>query len=338
MSAPLRPVTSGLLRRLAGTRLMLAGCAWLGGALAFAGPLESMAWPVITAPLLFLGVNLAAAIATSRALRRGGLAVFHVALLALMIVAGVGRLLHLDARVEITQGGAFDPAQLDVHGRGPLHPDGLARIAFVQGPYTTEYAPGVKRGHTRSEITLAANASQPGSTRVVGDDDPLDIDGYLFYTTHNKGFAPIVTWTAHGAAPQTGALHMPSYPLFEHRQQLDWTPPGGTPLRIWLVTQTPLDGAAAWTLDPAHTASRLVVHADGQRSELAPGEEVRLAQGVLRYERLAGWMGYRVFYDPTLRWLLVLAATAAIGLAWHLAARLGRRRLAATRLGLEASP
>jgi cytochrome c biogenesis protein ResB len=40
-----------------------------------------------------------------------------------------------------------------------------------------------------------------------------------------------------------------------------------------------------------------------QRVELTPGSEVQLAEGRLRYEALTTWMGYRVFYDPTIQWL-----------------------------------
>ena len=38
----------------------------------------------------------------------------------------------------------------------------------------------------------------------------------------------------------------------------------------------------------------------------------------MRYERLTGWMGYRIFYDPTLLPLFVVALLGVLGLAWHL--------------------
>ena len=48
--------------------------------------------------------------------------------------------------------------------------------------------------------------------------------------------------------------------------------------------------------------------------------------GTLRYEWLAGWMGYKVFYDPTLVPLLLLSVVGVLGMAWNLGTTPGRRR------------
>jgi hypothetical protein len=65
----------------------------------------------------------------------------------------------------------------------------------------------------------------------------------------------------------------------------------------------------------------LVAQSGSQRFELAPGDEARTALGTLRYEWPAGWMGYRIFYDPTLLPLLVLSLLGVSALGWHLWAR-----------------
>lgn len=313
------------MKQLASPRLMLVGCAWLGAALVLTRIGSTNSWIVLAPPLALLAVNLAAAIAIHPALRRGGLGVFHGALLALLLVAALGRLTHFEGRVEIADGGEFDADAIDVQSRGPWHRDGLAAIHFAQTGFVTDYSSGVKRDRTHAGISVPARTGQASGERVAGDDTPLVLDGYRFYTTHNKGFAPVVTWHARGAVPITGALHLPSYPQLEHRQQVDWTPPGGPALRLWLRLAEPLDESHPWRLDPAHTAATLIVHAGGERAELAPGAELPLDGGTLRFERLGGWMGYRIYYDPTLPWLLVLAVTATLGLAWHAAGRLDSR-------------
>jgi cytochrome c biogenesis protein len=66
------------------------------------------------------------------------------------------------------------------------------------------------------------------------------------------------------------------------------------------------------------------VEANGARHELKPGGTLALPQGTLRYERLTGWMGYRIFYDPTLIPLLLVSLLGVAGLAWHLWQRVGR--------------
>ena len=80
-----------------------------------------------------------------------------------------------------------------------------------------------------------------------------------------------------------------------------------------------LDTVPATTPD-----SVLVAELDGRRHELLPGAEVRTAAGVLRYDGLAGWMGYRIFHDPTIMPLLFLSLLGVAGLAWHLWKRSSR--------------
>jgi cytochrome c biogenesis protein len=311
---------NSLLRTLSAAWLTLAGFGLLAGAL-----LTGLHWPqfpvwAFVAPLALLGANLAAAIALRPALRRGGLGLFHAALLALLLLAAWGRLTHFDARVEIAQEGAFDPALVQLTGQGPWHGRAWQSLQLRQGAWEVDYRPGVRRAHTRSELWLPGEAMP----RTVGDDTPLVISGYRFYTTPNKGFAPLLTWEAPGAPPLQGVLHMPSYPLFDWKQEQAWTAPDGTRLRFWLRIERPLADDAAWTLSPRALPAVLVVEAAGVRHELRPGDALALPAGRLRYEQLLGWMGYRIFYDPTLLPLLVTALVGIAGLGWHL-----RRRMAA---------
>ncbi|MBL0424163.1 hypothetical protein [Ramlibacter alkalitolerans] len=309
-----------VLQAIASVRLTLAGFALLAvGALAvIEDPALSLASIVL--PLALLGLNLAAAIVLRPALRRGGLGLFHVAMLVFLLLAGWGRLTHFDARVEVSEDGFYDPALLTVTGQGPWHGDAWQRLQFRQGSWEVDYAPGVKRRHTRSTLWLAGE----DAPRVVGDDTPLVLDGYRFYTTHNKGFAPLLSWEQEGAEPLRGVLHMPSYPLFEWKQDNTWTAPDGSVLQFHLRVEQPLEEGKAWTLSPQAVPAVLVVEGAGARRELRPGDSFRLGQGVLRYERLTGWMGYRVFYDPTLIPLLVVSLLGVAGLAWHLWGRVAR--------------
>jgi hypothetical protein len=279
----------------------------------------------IVVPLALLAVNLAAAITCRPALRRGGLGLFHVCLLACMLLVAWGRLTHLDARVRIVGGQEFDAGAVEVDARGRWHGDGLQRLAFRQGPFTVTYGAGIKREHTTSLVALGTEPRAPW--QAIGDDTPLKVDGYRFYTTPNKGFAPVLTWTPARGEPVTGAVMLPSYPVSDVQAQ-QWEAPGGATWNFWLrVDKAPEN--TAWTLDPSRTPNVLVAESGSQRFELKPGEQARIAQGTLRYEWLSGWMGYRIFYDPTLLPLLALALLAVAGLAWHLWAR-SLQSLAAT--------
>ena len=302
------------LAALAATKLSLAGFALLA-----AGLLGDVPGFVI-APLAVLAANLAAAIALRPALRRGGLGVFHFALLAILLLAGYGRLAHFDGRVEVTEGSEFAAAHVEVTGSGPLNDGAWRSLAFMQGGFQVDYRAQLRRARTRSEVWLPGEA-QP---RVVGDDTPLVLDGVRLYTTHNKGLAPVLAWQPDGAPAVEGAVHMPGYPGFDWKQENTWKAPDGRVLLLRLRVAHSVPERDAWTLDPHRLATTLIVEADGARHELAPGASVRLGGATLRYVRLTGWMGYRVFYDPTMLPLLLVSLAGIAGLAWHLWGRTAR--------------
>ena len=307
-----------LLRPLASLRLTLAGMFLLaiGAGLSYNNPASTPVW-VLVVPMALLACNLLAAIITNpRINRRGGLLTFHLALLGVVVLAAIGRLTHLEANVELLQGSAFSKTELFDDSRGPLHSGNLDRVQFVQGPYTVDYAAGMVRGLTRSQVQVP-DGRGGWVTKVVGDDRPLILEGYRFYTSFNKGFAPILTWIPHEGPPQTGAVHMPSYPLFEFKQDNSWTPPGGPEIKFWLRLDTGMDEKTAWVLDGSKARGLLVVNTGEQRLELQPGASAKLPGGELRYERLSTWMGYKVFYDPTLQWLFMVAVAGVLGMAAH---------------------
>ncbi len=305
-------------RRLASPRLTLVGMVLMAGGagLNYGNPTSTSVWALV-APLAFLAINLLAAILFKpRINRRGGLLLFHIGLLSIVILAAIGRLTLYEGHVEMLSGEPFTVASVIDPRQGPWHRGELAAVQFVQGPYTVDYASQLKRGQTRSQVAIP-DGRGGWTEQVVGDDTPLVINGYRFYTSFNKGFAPLLTWTPEGGEPVTGAVNMPSYPLFEYKQDNRWTPPGSDEIKLWLRLDTGYTLDAPWQLDGRNAKGVLVVNSGEQRLELQPGDEVELSGGRLRYESLNSWMGYKIFYDPTLKWLFVAAMLAVVGLARH---------------------
>ena len=307
------------MRRLASTRLTLLGMVLLaiGAGLSYGNPADVTVW-ALAGPLLLLSFNLLAAILTQpRINRRPGLLIFHIGLLSICVLAAIGRLTFYEARVEVSQNSAFDVTSVDEVSQGIFHMGELQQVQFVQRDYTVEYRPGLVRGITRSNVQVGDGHGgwQP---KVVGDDTPLIIDGYRFYTTFNKGFAAMLTWIPEQGEAITGTLHMPSYPLFDYQQANSWTPPGSIEeIKFWLRLDTGLDRDADWLLDVHNTEAVLVVNNGEQRVELQPGQATDLLGGQLRYEALSSWMGYKIFYDPTLMWLFIAAMLTVLGLCLH---------------------
>lgn len=312
------------VRLFASLKLTLIGMGLLAGGaiLSYGNPVDVPMW-VLVVPLALLAVNLSAAIVTNPGInRQPGLLVFHICLLSIVLLAGVGRMTYFDAHLEIAEGQAFSPDLLLEVRKGPWHMGELDKVSYVQGPYTVEYAANLQRGLTHSQVWVPGPAGRL-TARDVGDDRPLILERYRFYTTHNKGFAPVLTWFPDGGEPVTGRINMPSYPLFDYKQDNRWTPPGGgEEVKFWLQLNTGMTPDHAWVLDGRNSSGVLVVTTGDRRVELKPGEEVRLEHGRLRFEKLTTWMGYRVFYDPTLQWLFFVAVIGVLGLSHYFWVRL----------------
>lgn len=313
-------------RALAHAGSLRATVAGLGllGVVALARP----AWWPLAGALALLGLNLAVALCWHPALRRRlPLLVAHLALLALVLGVGLGRLAALEGRFELTEGQAFDGQLIDGEA-GPLYRPALHRLQFRHHGFEIAYAPGRKRGATRNPVSWTDEDGRPQQA-VIGDHVPLVLAGHRISTSPNKGFAPLLRWTpapgpddaAQATAPGAvlGSVHLPSFPAHELNQSREWTLPDGRAVWVMLRIDEPLlppDAAGEFRLPAAH---RLIVRVGDQRAELGPGQQLALPGGTLAYQGLQRWMGYRVSHDPTLPWLLAAALLAAGALAVHYA-------------------
>lgn len=304
----------GFLKALASLKLTLVGLILLGVAAMAVYKLEHNAAPWLAAPLLLLGANLMAAVATNAVFRRNTpLLVFHLALISIVLLAAAGRLTYLKGAAEVTEGEPF--RGLKDSEAGPLHPWRIDRVRFVNEGMEIDYTPGPVRVSTVSRVRWIdeRGVEHRGETR---DNTPLVLLGYHFNVTANKGFAPVLLWQPSSGEPVLGAVHLPSYPNQAEAQAATWRP-GTVKEGIWLML------AFKETLIPADRASRfrlpedrkLVVRHRDARWELQPGERVSLPGGVLEYRELRTWMGFQVYYDWTVPWLLAASLVAVLSLA-----------------------
>ncbi len=314
------------LGRLASLRLTLAGFFFLAFGILVAYFNESHTSPWLTAALLLMAINLMAAIVTRPHFRRQRpLLVFHLALLALIVLVAVGRLSYFGGQAEVLSGTEFD-GRLRIVEEGPWHIRGYDRLRFTNDGFTITYGEGLYRLPTKNQVSWT---DEDGETlhKVIGDDVPLILDGYRFYTTPNKGFAMIFDWLQPGQPPVRGAVLLPSYPARALEQANEWHLPGKRE-PVWTMLQLDkevlkYDEPGVFELPEDY---RVIVRHGSERKELPAvrggvtsdqPRHVDFPEGRLVYVEMRSWMGYKVTRDPTLPWLLAVAVLAVLALGWH---------------------
>lgn len=305
------------LRALASLKLTLVALALLALSILYVYLAEESGSLALVLSLLLVALNLVAALATHPVFRRpSALLVFHLGLIALLLLVALGRLTYLKGHVELAEGEEFGGALSGVQA-GPWHWNRLDRVRFTNLGFRIDYAPGLQRNATRNTVSYA-DADSGERRAQIGDQTPLVLSGYRFYTSPNKGFAPAFLWFPANGQPLLGTVHLPSYPANEYHQARDWELPG-TGISLWTMLQ--FDERI---LDPEKPSEfrmpkqhKVIVRVGGQRHELQPGQSIDLPQGHLVYDGLRSWMGYTVFYDWTIHWMLAVCMISVGALGWH---------------------
>lgn len=250
-------------------------------------------------------------------INKPALLVFHLALFVLVIELVIGQLTYLKGTVEVGVMQDFS-GQLENVEAGPWHPYTLDAARFTNLGFEINYHEGIQRDNTINHVRVELD---DGATVIqeIGDHIPLTIGHYRFYTSHNKGYAPVFTWyPADGSPPRRGSVHLPAYPVHEYEQARAWRPPGSQ-LDLWTMLVIdeelmPEDRKFSFRLPYNH---HIVIRLNDERHVLKPGDRLQLADGVLAYDSLSSWMGYKVDYDWTRPWLLATCLLALFALSLH---------------------
>lgn len=316
LAAGPRSVPSRLLLLLASLRLTLVSLVLLLAAVVYIydGSGEGDATLPLVLPLSMLSLNLLAAILTNKAFRRQlPLLVFHLALLSIIVLVAIGRLTYLRATSEITSGGEYQ--SMERIEAGPWHNGARDELHFENLGFDVEYKPGLQRDRTINRVRWR---DEGGILRTseIGDQVPLVIRNYRFYTSSNKGFAALFRWEPAQGEAQLGVVNFPSYPANKGEQVTQWRL-GTEDIRVNLNIPEQLidpDSESRFRMPQQHEVR---IDFSWRVATLKPGESVLIPSGRLVYVGLTTWMGYNVFYDWTMPWLLAACALAVAALGWH---------------------
>ena len=309
-----------LLKTIASLKLTLAGIVVLIVNSFAISQWPDVAMPWLVLPLSVLALNLFAALIVRHAFRQqAALLLFHVGLLAVLLLVAAGVLVRFDGSVEVVEGTAFDAAGVTDRGRGWLHPDRLDRVQFSQGPLEVNYLAGLQRNTTHSRLVV----TRPDGTEVrrdIGDRLGFTSNGYRFLTTFNKGYSVLVLWRDAAGNEALGTVNFPSFPEFEWKQRKDWTTPAGEALALELKLAERVPEASPWTLQSRGVDFEVGVSGGaGQERTISAGRPLAVKGGEITILDLRLWMGYRIDYNPLLPWLLMAAFLSLGALAFHMA-------------------
>lgn len=307
---------AGVIGMLASLRLTLLSLVLLLAAVVFIYDHqgEADATLPLVLPLAMLSINLLAATVINKAFRRQlPLLLFHLSLLAIIVLVAMGRLTYLRATTEVVTGGEYQT--MDRIQAGPWHWGEKDAVHFENLGFRIEYKPGLQRDTTLNRVRWRDELGIP-RTIEIGDQVPLVIRGYRFYTSSNKGFAALFRWEPNGGKVELGSVNFPSYPANKEQQTANWRL-GSEELQIKLNIPEQLidpDAASEFRMPDRHDVT---VDFSWRVAILKPGESVLIPAGRLVYVGLTTWMGYNVFYDWTMPWLLAACALAVLALGLH---------------------
>jgi ResB-like family len=251
---------------------------------------------------------------TNKAFRRQlPLLLFHLALLAIIVLVAMGRLTYLRATTEVVTGSEHQA--MDRIRAGPWHWGAMDAVHFENLGFRIEYKPGLQRDTTVNKVRWRDESGIP-RTMEIGDQVPLVIRGYRFYTSSNKGFAAVFRWEPNQGEAELGSVNFPGYPLHSDDQSNTWRL-AAEDVRVKLnIRERLIDPGAAgsFRLPGEHDVT---LETPWRVATLKPGESMLIPAGRVVYVGLTTWMGYNVFYDWTMPWLLAACTLAVLALGWH---------------------
>ena len=312
------------LATLASPRLTLVAIVLLGvGAWIVAEHPDESAFSVeLILPLTLLSLNLIAAVMTNRVFRRQpALLLFHLALLSLVLLSLASRLTYLEGTAELAVGQSFQG--LVERKQGILHRGRLDDVEFLNQGFSVNYRPQLRRDKTINRVVWRDDLGFERRSEI-GDQAPLVLHGYRFYTTSNKGFSALFRWEPLQGGPQLGSVNFPSYPLYAKRQKSTWRL-GLEDIQVALnIDEQLIDPAkdSEFRMPQRHTVT---LDLAWRVATLSPGEVLLLPTGRLVYVGLSTWMGYAVTYDWTVPWLLAACVLAVLALGWHFWSKFAQR-------------
>ncbi len=275
-------------------------------------------WPRI-AILTALTANLLANMSLRpRLLRRPPLALFHLCLLAILLLSVGGRLVYYQAALQAAEGQRVKLSGVPSH-HGPWAPARLMDLSIKPLRIETLYWYGDNPKSSDMEVELSYK-NQLLVRGKVAPNEPLVHEGVRIYLSPTQGFAAIFSYSpSTGEDISRGAIYFPEYRKLSQLQIQQMTVPGlGYQLNCTLNLTDLFSDQHAWGLEaPAGTTIRISSDGEDTDATLPVGGSLELPSGELRLESIVRYARITVDYDPTASWILLLLMLCPAPLLWQ---------------------
>lgn len=283
-------------------------------------------------PFGVLVLNLGAAIASHRRFRADlPLLLFHLALLALVILFVLGRLTYLHGAVALTRDTVFS-GRLDFEERGPFHLKTYDQLRFVHGGLRQRFVDASGK-YPESVSTLRWQDGQRQWHQVeLPDGYPLILGRYRIYPSSRRGFSPVFSWQPATGPAELGTVQLLGPADKSMENSSEWLMPNGASAWLKLEKLSPAQtvaGEIRTNLGASNLPHRLIMRIGEQRHELSIGDSVDVPGGRLQYLRLESWMRYTLIHDSTESWLIATVLVAIGSLSWFYLRRFRKQPFAA---------
>jgi len=255
---------------------------------------------------LILLINLICAILVKEKIRRNNsLLVFHLSLLTLMLLIMASRLTYMKGWLQVNEGETFQEITGILH-QGPYHINQVEDNAFRQLNYQTHIEHG-SRTETKSYVAIP-NTKEP---YIIRDQTPLKLGAYQFTLSAHIGYSLSFNWQS-GFSHHEGFVRLPAYSRHTMQTQ-EWLIPN-TEIKLNLLLDMDTDSSMQGDFKIPERYQLIIFHQQ-QKIHLKVGESYRFDSGILTFQGLKRWIGYDVFYDWSIPWLLAtcLLAIASLG-------------------------
>ena len=238
------------------------------------------------------------------------LLLFHMALLLMLLAVGVSRLTYFKGWVEISLDMPITEPT-GVISKGPWHPNAFKKTRVALLDFEANYGSDGRYQSIRSLLQVG-NSQQP---TLIADSQTADILGYQFTQSSNIGFALSFVWMATDGTLVQGVSHFPSQTAYPETQGIDLQLPG-VEKSIWIGLDIVSKRQDFFTPEfhVPEDYSYTVMSTSGPQM-VTPNSAVSLPEGQLMLNGLVPWIGYDLYYDPSIYFLLFTSLIGVCALA-----------------------